>query len=97
MEKICKTTGIYMRKVIDKFGNVFYFNENNEFHREDGPAMEHADGIKFWFRNNSYHREDGPAIEYADGEKEYWYNGVEYQEIKTDEEWKRFVKLIIFI
>ena len=37
-------------------------------HRLDGPAIEHADGSKWWF-NGQLHRTDGPAIEYANGTK----------------------------
>ena len=62
-----------MRKEIDEDGTICYFNEKNE-----------------------YHREDGPAIEDTNGDKEYWHNGIEYTEIKTDEEWIRFVKLMVF-
>ena len=45
---------------------------NGKSHREDGPAVEGADGTKFWYLNGYHHREDGPAIEYADGTK-YWF------------------------
>ena len=38
-------------------------------HREDGPAVEYADGSKEWYLNGKLHREDGPACEYADGSK----------------------------
>jgi len=38
-------------------------------HREDGPAIEWADGSKEWWINEKLHREDGPAIEWADGTK----------------------------
>jgi hypothetical protein len=44
-------------------------------HREDGPAVEYADGeVEYWV-NGRLHREDGPAKEYSDGIKEYWVNG----------------------
>ena len=109
-----------MRKEIDKWGTIFYYNEKNklhreegpaveyttgnkfwykngEFHREEGPAMEFASGTREWYKNGQCHREDGPAVECANGDKEYWYNNVKYPEIKTDEEWIRFVKLIVFL
>ena len=76
-------------------GDKYWF-KNNKYHRENGPAIEFADGEKHWFKNGKLHREDGPAVEYVDGEKEYWYNDIDYSEIKTDEEWIRFIKLIIF-
>ena len=43
-------------------------------HREDGPAVEYADGSKYWFRRGARHREDGPAAIYSDGSKEWWVN-----------------------
>jgi len=48
---------------------------NDELHREDGPAIEYADGRKWYYINDELHREDGPAIEYADGRKWYYING----------------------
>ena len=86
-----------MRKEVNENGTIFYYNENNELHREAGPAIEYVNGEKIWSKNGKLHREDGPAVEYASGRKEYWYNHIRYQDIKTDEEWIRFVKLIIFI
>ena len=47
-----------MRKEIDKFGTISYYNDNNEFHREDGPAKEYRNGDKFWWINGKPHRED---------------------------------------
>lgn len=44
-------------------------------HREDGPAVELADGSKFYYLKNVLHREDGPAIEYANGTNEWHLNG----------------------
>ena len=50
-------------------------NLEGELHREDGPAVEWADGTKSWWLNGQRHREDGPAIEYADGDKKWFLNG----------------------
>ena len=63
-----------MKKEINKYGTIFYYGDNGFIHREDGPAIECANGYK-----------------------SYWYNGDYYPEIKTDEEWIRFVKLMVFI
>jgi len=53
-------------------GDKFWYL-NGKLHREDGPAIEYADGDKsWWYLNGKLHREDGPAIEYASGSK-YWY------------------------
>ena len=49
-------------------------------HRENGPAVEFANGHKDWHQNGQRHRIDGPAIECTDGSK-YWYiNGEELTE-----------------
>ena len=53
---------------------------NGKYHREDGPALEYANGDKYWYKNGKFHREDGPACEYASGSK-YWYlEGKEFTE-----------------
>jgi len=43
-----------------------------QFHREDGPAIQYANGDKAWYQNGLLHRDDGPALEYANGDT-YWY------------------------
>ena len=44
-------------------------------HRENGPAIEYADGSKSWWQNGQRHRADGPAIEWASGRKDWFING----------------------
>ena len=56
----------------DLAGNKFWYNDNGQLHREDGPAIEYADGYKTWYLNGKLHREDGPAQEYYNGNK-FWY------------------------
>ena len=47
-------------------------------HREnDLPAIEYANGNKYWLLNGQYHRDNGPAVEYADGTK-FWYQNGQY-------------------
>ena len=64
---------------IDERGNKFYYSDKSMTarHREDGPAVEWANGAKAWFINGKRHREDGPAIEDADGFKAWFINGEE--------------------
>jgi hypothetical protein len=64
---------------IDKRGNKRWYL-NGRTHREDGPAMEYANGQKYWVRNGQFHREDGPAIEWPDGYKSWCLNGKHYTE-----------------
>jgi hypothetical protein len=81
--------------IIDKDDNKFYYL-NDKLNREDGPAIESANGSKKWYINGKRHREDGPAVEHSHGSK-YWYlNG---QEIicKDNEEFLRIVNLIEFL
>jgi hypothetical protein len=47
---------------------------NNNYHREDGPAIEWSNGDKYWYINGKRHREDGPAAEYYNGDKEFYLN-----------------------
>ena len=44
-------------------------------HRENGPAVQYADGTKCWYQNDLFHRTDGPAIEWSYGTKSWWQNG----------------------
>ena len=47
-----------------------------QWHREDGPAREYANG-KEWWRNGQRHREDGPAMESPYG-KSWYLSGKKY-------------------
>jgi hypothetical protein len=67
-------------KEIDTDGNIRYYNEQGQFHREDGPAIEYASGTKYWYLNGLVHREDGPAVEYTDGHKAWYLNDKRYSE-----------------
>ena len=63
---------------VDKYGNKVYYADRKmtTLHREDGPAIEWAEGThKTWYLNGKRHREDGPAVEYSDGDKEWFING----------------------
>jgi hypothetical protein len=64
---------------VDDYGTKCW-HWNNKFHREDGPAVEYANGGKEWYLNGKRHREDGPAIEYADGRKRWFSDGFENSE-----------------
>ena len=58
------------------YENATHWYLNGQLHREDGPAVEYADGAKHWYLNGEWHREDGPAVEYADGRKFWFLNGI---------------------
>ena len=63
---------------VDEEGTTRWYKDAkcNILHRENGPAVEYADGTKFWFQNGQKHRTDGPANEWADGTKEWYIDGV---------------------
>ena len=69
----------------NEYGTICWYNEEDQLHREDGPAYELADGTKKWWLNGQRHREDGPAIEWFDGYKEWYLNG----EDLTEEEFNK--------
>ena len=50
-------------------------NANGERHREDGPAIEWANGSRNWFINGIAHRVDGPSYEDVNGYSEWWKHG----------------------
>ena len=70
----------------DKAGNVRWYWKG-QLHREDGPAVEWANGSKWWCRNGELHREDGPAIECVDGFKSWYRNGLRHREDGPACEW----------
>ena len=76
-----------MRKQTDSLGNTWYYNDLNQWHRENGPAVEFDDGEKWWYHNGQRHREDGPAIECADGTKSWFLNDQLHREDGPAVEW----------
>ena len=52
-----------------------WLNAEGKPHREDGPAVEWANGSRVWYRDGELHREDGPAVERASGYKSWWIDG----------------------
>jgi len=66
-------------KIIDELGDIHYYKDD-VYHREDGPAVECANGSKFWWVDGKRHREDGPAMEWNNGWKAWHLNGIGYLE-----------------
>ena len=73
---------------------VVYVNKDGFKHREDGPAIEYHDGSRSWWKDGNLHRLDGPAAEF-DGVK-YWYLNGKFIPVRTQEEFERYLKLIVF-
>ena len=59
-----------MDYIIDIIGNKYWYKDGKH-HREDGPAIEFANGDKAWYKEGLHHREDGPAIDSINGSK-WW-------------------------
>jgi len=75
-------------KVTVEYGTTKWYDfESGKLHREDGPAIEWANGDKRWYRDGKYHREDGPAIEYANGDKRWYRDGKLHREDGPAIEW----------
>ena len=77
----------YTVRINDEKGTFWYKEGTKILHREDGPAIEYADGRKYWWLNGKRHREDGPACEWADGRKEWYLNGERHREDGPACEW----------
>ena len=60
---------------VDEYGDKRWTFSNGELHCVNGPAVEFADGDKFWYIHDKLHRVDGPAIEYTNGDKEWYIHG----------------------
>ena len=64
---------------VDHQGTRKYYNSAGVLHRENGPAIERADGTKFWYQNGILHRTDGAAVEWWNGDKFWYQNGVPHR------------------
>ena len=64
-----------MNPLIDKYGSKRWYNEHDQLHRIDGPAVIHSDGTQYWYINGKLHRTDGPAVIYSDGDQHWYFNG----------------------
>jgi hypothetical protein len=65
---------ITYKVTVDSENTTRWYNDKNQFHRVDGPAIEWANGTKAWYLNDKHHRVDGPAVEWANGTKEWYLN-----------------------
>ena len=74
-------------KVTVDFIATRWYNSKDQFHREDGPAIEYTNGNKSWWLNGQLHRENGPAVEYVNGYKFWYINGQLHREDGPAIEW----------
>jgi hypothetical protein len=73
---------------VDEDKTICWYNDKEELHRLDGPAIESANGTKEWYVDGKRHRLDGPAYESADGYKSWWVDGKEM----TEKEFNEYIK-----
>lgn len=60
----------------DPFNNQFWLDENQEYHRDGGPAVKYAEGGEEWHQHGKPHRDgDLPAITDSQGSKGYYKDG----------------------
>ena len=74
-----------------------WYNLEGQRHREDGPAVEYADGYKAYYLNGKLHREDGPATEYENGNKYYYIKDIQITKEEFDNRNKSCIDKIIEI
>jgi hypothetical protein len=67
-------------KINEYSTGTIYWNLNNLYHRENGPAIECYNGYKAWYKYGKCHREDGPAVHYYNGYKAWWKHGKRHRE-----------------
>lgn len=80
--------------IIDSWGISYWFNDEKELHRDDGPAVIQDD--KWYYQHGKLHRLDGPAIEWFDGEKNWYYKG-KFICDSSQQEFERKIKLLAFL
>ena len=61
--------------MVDDAKSVFWYNDKDELHRLDGPAIQGCNGLKAWWVDGKCHRLDGPAIEDCNDLTEWWVDG----------------------
>jgi len=64
-----------IRIEIDEWEVKYYYNEEGQRHRLDGPAIESSNGTKVWYQKGELHRLDGPAIEHSNGKRHWYFKG----------------------
>jgi hypothetical protein len=79
---------------IDTLGTKRWY-KNNQFHREDGPAIIYYNGDQHWYLNGQLHRVDGPAVDDISRLPEWYVNG-ERIICKDNKHFLRLMNLKVF-
>jgi hypothetical protein len=86
---------MYTRYQIDESLTIRYYDSDGLLHREDGPAVQYADGGAMWLIHGQCNRLDGPAIENASGYKAWFYYDRRIR-CNSQVEFERLLKLKAF-
>lgn len=65
---------------VNSNGDEIWFNQYEQIHRDDGPAIIQKDGSRKWYKDNELHRDDGPAIELSSGTKAWYKDGERHRD-----------------
>jgi hypothetical protein len=65
---------------ITENGTKRWYNADDKFHRDGGPAAEWPNGDKYWFQHGKLHRDDGPALVWANGTKSWYQHGSRHRD-----------------
>ena len=84
------------RVEVAKDGTRRYYNNAGELHRDEGPAVDWADGTKLWYQNGQLHRIDGPAVECRDGDKRWYINGKRLTEAEFSQLVMKMSEIAVF-
>jgi len=72
--------------------------QHGQFHRDDGPTIKHPgpNGFQAWHQRGELHRMDGPALLGNDGYHTWYFQGQLLINVKSQEDFERFLKLRAF-
>lgn len=69
-----------MKVETNAFNDIVYTDDNDELHRDDGPAFIYSDGELQWWHHGQLHCRTGPAVITRTGIKEFWVYGKQVSE-----------------
>jgi hypothetical protein len=61
-------------------GRREYRDSAGRLHREDGPALIHANGSVKWYRHGKRHRLGAPACVYVNGTRKWYRDGLRHRD-----------------
>lgn len=65
---------------INKYGSKAWYDDQDQYHNDNGPAIIHSSGYKAWYVNGIRHNDNGPAAIWPNGKKHWYINGIRLTE-----------------